>query len=208
MKTYASRIFVAGYLGVLLFGLTSQVFQYKHRDHIGMYFIVWDMFCSWDTFEYRRHLVAQGESGTLYDVSPPWKSLNPYLEMERHHYDSWGTYDGAVAANVLKRTDHEPILRVMMVEEVWNKKYNMPETVWNRQFDEPQVKQSYYYHRCTYDPTGTTVASSPSWVNHLVTQTVMNNPKLRRVASQSRPVMNVPVNRPVIQQASFESTED
>ncbi len=190
MKRCLSRSFIVGYLLLLGYGFVSHTFQYKHNDHLGMYFIVWDMFCGWDAFEMRKHLIAEGESGQYYDLSAPWKEFNPYLEAERRHFDSWGFFSGYLGANTLKQTDHEPIVRMYLVEEHWSKKYNLPDPLWSKRFDEPKQKRSYYYMRCEFDEQGTLSGMHYSWPNQLAYRALMNNPRLKEDVAKSQPYMD------------------
>ena len=203
MKRWCAIGFITTYLMILFYGLIAGTLHYKHRDHMGMYFIVWDMFCGWDCYESRRHLVAEGESGQFYDCTPPWSQLNPYLEGPRHHYDIWGHYNGRVAENTLRHTDHEPIRQIIMVEEMWNKKYNMPEYVWSKKFDDPKQKNSYYYVRAIFDAKGSMTRQHYDWPSHLAYRALMNNPRLKEDIARSRPFMESALGTSKIQPAAY-----
>lgn len=45
----------------------------------------------------------------------------PYGDLDRLHYDVLGNSHRKMALNALKRTDHEPIHRIVIIEEVWPK---------------------------------------------------------------------------------------
>ncbi len=62
--------FIVCYLLVLGFGIFSHALGYKSTDHVGMYYLIWDMYCGWSGYEYRQHLVAQGVSGQQYELTP------------------------------------------------------------------------------------------------------------------------------------------
>ncbi|MCA8999244.1 MAG: hypothetical protein KDA80_19785 [Planctomycetaceae bacterium] len=189
MKRRLINLFIAGYLGLLGYGLFTHFVGYKTYSHLGMYFLVWDMFCGWDTFENRHHLIAEGESGQYYDVSPPWPELRPFGADRRFHYDHSAVYCGRIAANVLRQTEHEPIVRVLAVDEVWSKKYNLPDSLWERRYEEPREKRSYYYIRGIYETNGAVAQRHLDWTNHLSYQALIDNPRLREDISRSRPYL-------------------
>ncbi len=187
MKRWLVNLFIAGYLSVLGYGLAAHYVSYNVYASLAMYYIVWDMYCGWDCFETRRHLVAEGESGTYYDASPYWRELCPFGADERRHYDYDATHSGTIATNVLRRTDHEPIVRVLLVDEMWSKKYNLPEPLWRLRYEEPQQKRSYYYIRGQFRPDGVALERYRNWTNELAFQAMMNNPRSRDEIARSRP---------------------
>ncbi|QDT34917.1 hypothetical protein [Thalassoglobus polymorphus] len=211
MRRWGTNFIIVLYLGSLCYGLSVHALKVNVYDHLANYFVVWDMYCGWGCFEKRVLLIAEGESGNLYDVSPPWKPIRPYGSAERHDYDSWGFYSGRVAANTLRHTEHEPITRVLLVEQLWSKKYNIPDSMWARQFDEPKDPRVYYYVRTKFDPEGAVVDRHYNWQSNLVYQSLVDNPVLRTTIAQSRPfiVDDRPYqpSRNYIQQASFERTD-
>ena len=118
------RLIACGVIGVYLFALAFGVFShavgYKSSSHVGMYFIVWDMYCGWSGYEVRHHIIAEGESGKYYELTPPpWGEFVPFGSAERHHYDGSTVYTGQITAHILAHTDHEPITQVVLVEESW-----------------------------------------------------------------------------------------
>lgn len=198
----AASLFIAAYLLLLVYGVGAHVLRFHHRDSFGMYFIVWDMFCGWDAFEFRKHLIGEGESGIFYDLNPPWKELQVFGATDRRHIDTWGLYSGRVAANTLRHSTHEPIIRVFAVEEVWSKKYNLPHHQWVQRFEEPKEKVSYYYLRSIYEPDGTVVHNQVPWPQHLADSDLRRDPVLLQEIARMQP--HLPVVEPTpIQQVGY-----
>src|SRR5690606_4665176 len=113
--------------------------------HPMMYYVVWDMFCGWAAHECRYHVIAEGVSGRHYEVVPgPWGELRPFGDLGRHQYDADAVHAGRIAMNVLRHTDHEDITRILVVEENWPKKFNMPDAQWQARWDVPKDPKSYY----------------------------------------------------------------
>lgn len=188
MKRWLSHFVIAGYLGVLGIGIFCHALGFKTTSHPAMYYVVWDMFCGWSAFEVRHHLIAEGESGKYYELAPaPWGEMTPFGSVGRRHYDPHGTFCGRMAANCLKHTEHEPIMRVFLVEETWSKKYNLPEYIWNQRNDQPMQQHTYFHLYRVFAPDGTIVHSNPNWMMSLTSQAVYNNPRLIAEARKSTP---------------------
>ena len=103
MKRIAATGFIVGYLALLVYGTGSHILNYRTHDRPGIYFIVWDMYCGWDAYETRRHLVAEGVSGQCYNLAPaPWGEFAPFGSASRGDLDYMGNYSGAIARNVLQ----------------------------------------------------------------------------------------------------------
>lgn len=210
MKRWITHFVIAGYLMVLCYGFVAHAFKVNPYGSMANYFFVWDMYCGWNSFEKRTHLVAQGESGQYYDVTPPWKELQPYGSAKRHDYDSWGFYSGQIAANTLRHTQHEPIREVFLVEQLWSKKYNLPDELWSQRFDGPKEPKSYYYIRSVFSPEGETLKQHFDWETNLAFHSIMDNQSLRSTVARAQPYLGSDqIYRPTtssIQQASFETT--
>ncbi|MCA9029812.1 MAG: hypothetical protein KDA66_03330 [Planctomycetaceae bacterium] len=190
MKRAAACVFIAGYLCALVFGVFSHLTSFHAHDRLEMYFLVWDMYCGWDAYETRRHLIAEGESGTCYELTPaPWGDFAPYGSADRATYDYLGNHSGRLANNVLRHTEHEPIVCVHLVDECWPKKYNLPEAVWNKHYEEEQQRPAYYYLRASYDPDGGVINLNTDWKNYLITESIKDNPRLRTEYAVGQPFM-------------------
>ncbi len=214
MRRWVTNLIIAGYVGTLCYGLVVHVLDVNKYSSLGNYFVVWDMYGGWNTFARQSLLIAEGESGQHYDVTPPWKEFYPFGSAERHDYDTWGLYSGPVAANTLKQTQHEPIVRVMLVEQLSSKKYNLPDHLWKQRFDEPKDPRTYYYLRSIFDADGSVTTRHFDWESNLSHYTVIDNPALRNTVARSRPYVMADrfpeVGRPnqkFVQQASFENAE-
>jgi hypothetical protein len=192
MARWLVKAFIGLYLSVLGYGLTCHMLAAGTGSHPLMYFIIWDMFCGWTAYDSRCHLVAEGESGTYYELTPaPWGELHPWGNLGRQNYDAVNNHTGIMALNVLKHTRHEPIARIFVLEECWAKKFNIPDVVWNLRYDEPKDKQSYFWLRTVLLPDGTIMENYESWLAIESGKMFTDNPRLRAEAHSSRPLFVV-----------------
>ncbi|MEZ6067621.1 MAG: hypothetical protein R3B90_18360 [Planctomycetaceae bacterium] len=178
MRHWKASLFISVYLGALVFGLFSHAMSFLKLSHPAMYFIVWDMYCGWAGYENRMHLVGEGESGVYYDLSPPWGSFVPYGSADRESYDMYGSHGATMAINTLEHSEHEPIVRIMVVEESWSKKYNLPDVLWDAQYDVPKEPYSYYHVIAVNNRTGEFLERSSPWLTTQAEKSVMENPRL------------------------------
>lgn len=208
MHRWWKNLIIVTYLGMLSYGLVVHALKIEKFGSIANYFLVWDMYCGWSSFETRGLLVAEGESGQLYNAAPPWKELSPFGSAKRHDYDTYGIFSGQVAANTLKHTQHEPIVRIMLVEQLWSKKYNLPDHLWEQRFDTPRTPRNYYYIRTVFDSTGAPTTRHFDWESNLTYRTIVANPALRSTVARTRPyIVTDQLQRgpqSTIQQTSFE----
>ncbi len=182
--------FIVAYLGSLAYGLTAHTIGYRTYAHLGMYYIVWDMYCGWNGWETRTHILAEGESGQYYDVgSPPWGEVCVYGEPDRRHYDIFGLHSLTIARNVAAHTEHEPFVKYLVVEEAWAKKYNLPDNLWAQRFEEPRELRKYHRIRNAWEANGENIASNPSWSNWLMSVALGDNPRLQRDMAVHTPFM-------------------
>lgn len=182
MKRWATHLFIASYLGLLGFGLSSHALTFLKSAHVGMYFIVWDMYCGWSAFENRTHVIGEGDSGQYYELSPgPWGGLQPFSSADRKDYDIHAFHGYSLAANTLAQTEHEPIRRIYVVEESWSKKYNLPPALWKLRYqsEKPEDHRSYYHVRKIYNSSGEILQQSNDWLNTQFELAVLDNPRLR-----------------------------
>ena len=207
MRRFGRYLAIVSYIGVLLFGLARHTLNHRAHDHVGMYFIVWDMYCGWNAWETRNHILAQGDSGTWYDASPPWGDFVPFGSASRRDYDFFGRHNGRSGFNTLRNTEHEPIQRIVVVEEAWPKRFNLPDEIWAKRTPDPKIKHSYYHVVATCSPDGTLEARNANWTNVLAHNALVNNPRLRDEMVRAQPYLtieNLTGNGRQIQQASFE----
>ena len=180
MKRWLSHAAISLYLAAMGIGIVSHTLNFGSSSHPVMYFFVWDMFCGWSSHEIRYHLIGEGESGTYYELAPgPWNSFMPFGDLARLHYDVLGNSHRKMALNTLKHTEHEPIHRVIMIEEVWPKKYNFSDAMWARRYDEPKDPMSYFWQRFEMTGEGRVISFVPDYLTYLNTKCVANNPRLR-----------------------------
>jgi hypothetical protein len=190
MARRAAAAFIAAYLLTLGYGLASHTIGYKTYAHFGMYYIVWDMFCGWTGWECRTHIIAEGESGAYYDVgTAPWGEVCMYGAGDRRHYDQTGIHAPTIGRHIANHTDHEPLVRYLVVEESWAKKYNLPDHLWSQRYEEAKELKSYRRIRAAYDADGECFAVNPSWQSWLLTQAVNDNPRLRNDMTRTMPFM-------------------
>ena len=203
LTRWAAGLFIGGYLSVLAVGVASHAVGYGQGSHPIMYYVVWDMFCGWSAQSYRTHVLAEGESGTWYDVGTgPWddgRPFRPYGELKRVHYDVDATHAASLGMNVLRHTAHEPIMRIAVVEECWAKKYNMPEPYWSARWNVPKDPASYFAVRHTLTADGQLLGSKPGWAAEVTRRSVQSSEKIRRIASRPGRLTSP------VRQASYES---
>ena len=197
LKLWAAGVFIAGYLGSLGLGVASHALRYGEGAHPLMYYVVWDMFCGWTPHSYRTHVLAEGESGTWYDASTgPWDDFKPYGHLPRICYDVEGTHAARIGLNVLRHSAHEPIARLVVVEECWPKKFNLPQDRWEARFHGPKDPVSYFAVRHVVSADGVLLGSRPSWFAETVRRDLHGGEKVRRLAHRSAPLFAATARAP------------
>jgi hypothetical protein len=89
--------------------------------------------------------------------------------------------------NTLRHTEHEPITRIYVVEELWPRKYNLPDHLWAKRYPEPKDPMSYYQTRSVYTGDGQLVQTWPTWLARAAQDCVLDNPRLRQDMQTGRP---------------------
>jgi len=192
MRKLLSKVFIGTYLTALSLGIACHAMNFGLGKHPFIYFFVWDMFCGWSAHETRYHLIAEGESGNHYRLAPgPWGSFHPYGDLDRSQYDVVGNCHARIALNTLRQTEHEPMVRIFLIEESWTKKNNLSDDVWAMQFEEPRDPHSYFWHRATYDPDGNVMYHGPDYISYLLTQSIVDNPRLKSDSLRGKPFFAV-----------------
>lgn len=210
MRRWLSGLFIFAYLSALMLGIASQTMKFGAGSHPAMYYFVWDMFCGWAAYEVRYHVIAEGESGKYYWLAPgPWGTFRPFGDLARNHYDYYGNGLLRMASTTLKHTSHEPIRRIISLEEVWAKKYNIPDHLWEYRMDEPKDALSYFWLRNVYAPDGQPIFGQQDFLKQLYTETVFSNPRLQADSTRGRPMFAInPYDRRMLpvngQHARFE----
>ncbi len=189
MRRWLTHGFIVAYLAALSTGVASQTMKFGTGAHPAMYFFVWDMFCGWAAYETRYHLIAEGESGAYYWLAPgPWGSFEPYGDLARNHYDYYGNGLLRMAQNTIRHTQHEPLRKIISIEESWPKKYNLPDHLWALRTGEPKDPMSYFWVRNTYSPEGEPLFGRPDFLQQLYADAVFNNPRLHADSTRNRPI--------------------
>jgi hypothetical protein len=179
MKRWFSNLVIGLYVTALSVGIVSHTLKFGSAAHPIMYYFVWDMFCGWSSHEIRYHVIGEGDSGNYYELAPaPWVRFMPYGDLDRQHYDVLGNAQHKMALNTLKHTDHEPIHRIVMIEEVWSKKYNLSDRMWSLRFDEPKDPMSYFWQRAEMTDEGRVTSFVPEYCTYLHQRSVADNPRL------------------------------
>jgi hypothetical protein len=189
MKRILAVAFILCYISVLTFGNACHLLRHGVGSHPLMYMIVWDMFCGWAAYDSRMRIIAEGESETYYDLThPPWGELHAFGYIGRENYDQYNTHSGDVALNVLKHSSHEPIARIIVIEESWPKKLNLPDPVWNLRYDIPKDRHTYYRIRQVMLPDGTITQRYDSFLSFHARQLAGDNPRLVQQSKATRPM--------------------
>lgn len=189
MRRWITHGFIVAYLSSLALGISCQTLKVGVNAHPVMYFFIWDMFCGWAAHETRYHLVAEGESGTYYWLAPnPWGTFKPYGDLSRNHYDYYGHGLLRMAQNCIRHTEHEPLRRIISIEESWPKKYNLPDHLWALRTGEPKDPMSYFWVRNIYSPEGEPWEGRPDFLQQLYTNAVFSNPRLQADSTRGRPM--------------------
>ena len=187
VKKWLAATFICSYLSVLSFGVVSHTFGIGVSSHPAMYFIVWDMFCGWNAYSSRTHVISEGVSGDYYRLTPaPWGTFVPFGAVERQHYDSFNLFAGRLGVNALKNTEHEEMTRILVIEESWPKKFNIPDHIWNAAYDEPRDVYKYYRVRSELDPEGHVQGVQSSFLESQIARIMMENPQIRKDARKGR----------------------
>lgn len=188
MKRWLTHLTIVAYLVTLSWGVFAHAFHYGTTAHPGMYFLVWDMFCGWSGYSQRYHIIGEGESGRFYELAPgPWGEIKPYGDLDRRHYDNLGNGAYRIARNTLRHTEHEPMTRIFLVEETWNKKYNLPDRLWDKRYEAPKDPRHYYHVRSVFSADGMVLRSNGTWIVEQRNRCIAANPRLQADARKGRP---------------------
>jgi hypothetical protein len=185
-RNWAACLFITCYLGSLSWGIVA------HSMKIGLcgnplnYLVVWDMFCGWQAYDDRTHVIAEGQSGQYYELSEPWGDFRPFGHVPRIHYDVTNQLLPRHITNILEHTTHEQIDRVYVAQEIWPKQYNLPARLWSQYYVEPPDRISYYHLRAVLTDKGQLVTAYPDWFTEQALNSIADNPRLRHEMNQAR----------------------
>ncbi|HUG89875.1 MAG TPA: hypothetical protein VML55_03515 [Planctomycetaceae bacterium] len=189
MKRWLSHLTIIVYLAALSWGICSHTLRVGTGAHPVMYFLVWDMFCGWSAWNTKSHIIGEGASGKFYELAPPpWGELHPFGSLDRHDYDPSSIFSARLAVNCLKHTDHEPIVRVFVVEENWPKKFNLSDDLWALRYGGPKDIQRYYRVRHVLTGDGQLMQTYATWLEYQASVCVANNPRLRAETRKGAPL--------------------
>lgn len=204
----SANLFIACYVSCLAWGVAAHALKMGLSGNTLSYYVVWDMFCGWQAYDNRTHLIAEGRSGQYYDLRAPWGEFCPFGSTARIHYDVSNRLVPKHIRNVLKHTTHEPIDRVYVVQEIWPKQFNIPDRLWGTYFEEPCERISYFNLRAICSESGSVLNSYPDWYARQTMQSISDNPRLQLAARRAQPFINTfasPVRDSLAQSPSFES---
>lgn len=187
MRRWCIGLFIATYLTALSGGVICHALSVGTGCHPAMYFLVWDMYCGWGAYDSNYRAIAEGVSGTFYDLEPaPWGTFKPYNTRDRYQYSTSIGWMAHAASHVLDLTDHEPIARVFVVEENWAKQFNLPDYVWKARYNIPKHPYRYTKVRIEMDGTGAIVNSYSNWVEMQGQMMIADNPRLQQNVRNTR----------------------
>lgn len=188
MKRWFAHLFIGTYLFALGIGVLSHAFNFGLAAHPGMYYIVWDMFCGWAAYESHTQLIAQGESGTYYELSPaPWGDFKPYGPLGRRHYDTFAAHGIRMGLNTLRHTTHEPIEKIYFIEQAHAKKFNLSDAAYEARYGEPKDKKVYSHVRIVADGEGRALQGQQDWITVQTQHCITDNPRLLADTRRSKP---------------------
>lgn len=175
LRRWAAATFVLVYLGLHASFLLGHVLGLSSGRGVS-YFFTWDMYGGHTPWETRVHVVAEGHNGNLYQVLPgPWAPFQPHGEAYRHDREwHWDWRRGSLkstAERILKRTEHEPIAAVYVVEQRWLSKYNLSDSLWSRRFGVPKPQGDYFRVREVFAPDSQQRNTYPGLEAELLTAT-------------------------------------
>jgi len=189
MKRWFVHLFIASYLSALGIGIVCHTFSFGLAVHPAMYYVVWDMFCGWSAYESRMQIIGEGESGTYYELSPaPWGDFRPYGSLGRRHYDTFAAHGARLGLNAVRHTRHEPITKILVIEENHAKKYNLSDAMYERLYGEAKEMVKYYHVRNAITPEGRVLSVQPSWLTVQFSHCLTDNPRLQADTRRHRPV--------------------
>lgn len=190
IRSCAAGFFIIAYLGCLTWGVAAHALKVGLSGNAASYYCVWDMFCGWQAYDNRTHILGEDEDGNFYAVEEPWGAFNPFGDVARINYDVSNSLISRHIRHVLEHSSHPPIDRVYVIQEIWPKQFNVPDHLWARYFHEPKDPVSYYNLRAVCDAQGMPVETFPDWFAAQTLKSVADNPRLQRAAQMATPYYN------------------
>jgi hypothetical protein len=188
MKRWIINAGIAGYLCALAFGFVSVAGQVTFFS-VPFYFLSFNMYGGWSGYDARMLVLGEGESGRFYVLSPgPWGEFDPYSSrLSRQCYDQAFEYGNILARPGLKHTQHEPILRMFVIEQQYPKKFNLPDDQYEAYYQKPKPQRIYSHTRMIMNPQGEIISQNPTWLRFQDNLAIVDNPRLVADATRNRP---------------------
>ncbi len=190
IRKWAVSVLLMSYLGFLGWGIVGHALKIPAAGSALGYFVVWDMFCGWQAYDNRLHLIAEDSNGEYYRIREPWGAFQPFGHEDRLDYDVSNFLAPRHIQHVLEHSEHPPVDRVYVVQEVWGKQYNIPDVLWQKYYDEPKDKVSCFSLRAICTPDGAPIESNPDWFVAQELKSIADNPRLRQQAQSAMPYYN------------------
>ncbi len=188
MRRWIVGTFIATYISALGLGLGCLAIRTGIHMHPAMYFVVWDMYCGWSAYNHRYRAIAEGVSGTYYDLNPaPWGTFRPYDRLDRMQYLLANAKQAAAAQLVAERTEHEPLARMFIIEESWAKQFDLPEYIWKAHNAIPRVPHTYTKLCVEMAGNGEILKMHTNWLDFQHHVMLSDNPRLQQDMRTTRP---------------------
>jgi len=188
MRRHLVRLFCGLYIAALAVGTACHTVNFGMYCHPVMYFLVWDMYCGWNAYDSQLRLVGEGVSGRYSELDPaPWGPFRPYGTFDRLQRIGTPGNIAKSALHIAQHTEHEPLARILYIEEAWAKKYDLPDHVYEARYGRPKDQHRYTTLRMEIAPDGTIVRNEPSWLDQQQQRMLADNPRLEQDVWNSRP---------------------
>ncbi|HXY33513.1 MAG TPA: hypothetical protein VEI07_04750 [Planctomycetaceae bacterium] len=187
MKRWILNVGICGYLAALAFGFLCVACQVQFFS-VPMYFLTFNMYAGWSGYDAKMQIIGEGQSGRFYVLSPgPWGEFDPYSRFSRQCYDQAFEYGRILMRPALAHTQHEPILRVFVVEQEYPKKFNLTDAQYEAYYQKPKQKRIYSHTRMVLSPEGEILTQQPTWLRFQDNLSIVDNPRLVADATVTRP---------------------
>jgi hypothetical protein len=190
MKRWILNASIAAYVLALAFGFLCVACQVRFYFP-PMYFLTFDMYGGWSGYDAKMQILGEGESGRFYRLSPgPWGEFHPYSgNLSRQCYDQAFEYGRILARPALRHTTHEPILRMIVIEQEYPKKFNLPDAQYAAYYTKPNPHRVYSHLRMVLNPEGQIVSQNQTWLRYQDNLCIVDNPRLMGDATRNRPFL-------------------
>lgn len=188
MRRWIVGSFIVAYLSALGFGLGCQTLRMGTTMHPAMYFIVWDMYCGWAAYNHGYRAIAEGVSGTYYDLNPPpWGAFRPFDTLDRFQSIMPTNSQAKMAAHFAAHSKHEPLSRLFVIEESWAKQFDLPEYIWKAHNAIPRTPHRYAKLAIELAGDGSVTQFHTPWLETQMQMMIADNPRLQHEVRNSKP---------------------